>query len=447
MNGFDRRTFLKALAAAPVASVLAIPRVHANTPKARVLVVGGGYGGATAAKYLRVLDPAIAVTLIERETLYTSCPLSNEVISGERDIKTLQVGYDGLSRHGVEVLHDEAGQIDPVKKTVTTAGGKTLEYDALVLSPGVDFDFGAIEGLTRELAETRLPHAWKAGPQTLLLKQQLEAMPDGGTFIIVVPPGPFRCPPGPYERAAQVALHCKTHGKARSKVLILDANDSFSKKALFEQAWKELYGYGEGGMIEWVPASKDGKVERVDPETLTCYAGFGEYKGDVVNVIPPHHAGKIAKDLGLATFKDKWCEVRPENMESTKQKDIYVVGDACVGGELASNNPFPKSAHMAISQAKVVAASLVAKFNGLPPPEPIYTNTCYSVVGHDWGFSVVHLFRVDGGQWVYVKSGSGISPVTMGTKEAPKPVPRIYRKLEVEYADGWLRNVLADAFL
>ena len=447
MNGFDRRTFLKALAAAPVASVLAIPRVHANTPKARVLVVGGGYGGATAAKYLRVLDPAIAVTLVERETLYTSCPLSNEVISGERDIKTLEVGYDGLRQHGVEILHDEAGQIDPVKKTVATAGGKTLEYDALVLSPGVDFDFGAIEGLTRELAETRLPHAWKAGPQTLLLKRQLEGMPDGGTFIIVVPPGPFRCPPGPYERAAQVALHCKTHGKAKSKVLILDANDSFSKKALFEQAWKELYGYGEGGMIEWVPASKDGKVERVDPETLTCYAGFGEYKGDVVNVIPPHHAGKIAKDLGLATFKDKWCEVRPENMESTKQKDIYVVGDACVGGELASNNPFPKSAHMAISQAKVVAASLVAKFNGLPPPEPIYTNTCYSVVGHDWGFSVVHLFRVDAGQWVYVKSGSGISPVTMGTKEAPKPVPPLYRKLEVEYADGWLRNVMADAFL
>jgi sulfide dehydrogenase [flavocytochrome c] flavoprotein subunit len=447
MNGLDRRTFLKALAAVPAASVLAIPRANASTPKARVVVVGGGYGGATVAKYLRVLDPGIAVTLIEGETSYTSCPLSNEVISGERDIKTLQVGYDGLRRHGVEVVHDEAVGIDSVKKAATTAGGKTIDYDALVLAPGVDFDFGAMEGLTRELAETRLPHAWKAGPQTLLLKQQLEAMPDGGTFIIVVPPGPFRCPPGPYERAAQVALYCKSHGKPKSKVLILDANDSFSKKALFEQAWKELYGYGEGGMIEWVPASKDGKVERVDAETLTCFAGFNEYKGDVVNIIPPHHAGKIAKDLGLATFKDKWCEVRPENMESIKQKDVYVVGDACVGGDLASNNPFPKSAHMAISQAKVVAASLIAKFNGLPPPEPIYTNTCYSVVGHDWGFSVVHLFRVDGGQWVYVKSGSGISPVTMGTKEAPKPVPRIYRRLEVEYADGWLRNVLADAFL
>jgi len=447
MNGFDRRTFLKALAAAPVASILTVPRAHASTPKARVLVVGGGYGGATVAKYLRLMDPGIAVTLVERETLYTSCPLSNEVISGERDIKTLQVGYDGLSKHGVDVVHDDVVLVDPVKKTATTAGGKVFDYDSLILSPGVDFDFGGLEGLTRELAETRLPHAWKAGPQTLLLKKQLEAMPDGGTFIIVVPPGPFRCPPGPYERAAQVALYCKSHGKAKSKVLILDANDSFSKKALFEQAWKELYGYGEGGMIEWVPASKDGKVERVDAETLTCYAGFGEYKGDVVNVIPPHHAGSIARDLGLATFKDKWCEVRPENMESTKQKDIYVVGDACVGGELATNNPFPKSAHMAISQAKVVAASLVARFNGLPPPEPIYTNTCYSVVGHDWGFSVVHLFRVDGGQWVYVKSGSGISPVTMGTKDAPKPVPRLYRKLEVEYADGWLRNVLADAFL
>ncbi|HNA83701.1 MAG TPA: FCSD flavin-binding domain-containing protein, partial [Thiobacillaceae bacterium] len=231
-----------------------------------------------------------------------------------------------------------------------------------------------------------------------------------------------------------------------AKVLILDANDSFSKRPLFEQAWKELYGYGPGGMIEWVPGAQDGKVERLDPKTLTCYTGFGEHQGDVVNIIPPHHAGKIAKDLGLATFKDKWCEVKPENMESQKLKDVFVIGDSCVGGELATNNGFPKSAHMAITQAKVVVASIVAKVNGLPPPVPIYTNTCYSVVAPDWGFSVVHLYRVQNGQWVYIKEGSGISPVTFGTKEAPKPVPRIYRKLEVEYADGWLRNVLADAF-
>ncbi len=446
MHAFDRRTFIKALTATSGAAILSIPEARAGKPKAHVVVVGGGYGGATAAKYLRLLDKGIAVTLIEREKGYTSCPLSNEVLSGEREIKTLQVGYDGLARHGVKVVHDEVTQIDPAKKTVATAGGKQFAYDALVLSPGVDFNYGAIQGYSEQLAETSLPHAWKAGPQTLMLKKQLEAMPDGGRFIIAVPKGPFRCPPGPYERAAQVALHCMHHGKKKAKVLILDANDSFSKRPLFEQAWKELYGYGPEGMIEWVSGANDGKVERIDPATLTCYTGFGEHKGDVVNIIPPHHAGKVAKSLGLATFKNTWCEVKPESMESTKEKDIYVIGDACVGGELASNNAFPKSAHMAMSQAKVVAASLVAKINGQPAPQPIYTNTCYSVVAHDWGFSVVHLYRVESGQWVYVKTGSGISPVTFGTKEAPQPVPRLYRKLEAEYADGWLRNVLKDAF-
>jgi sulfide dehydrogenase [flavocytochrome c] flavoprotein chain len=444
MQEFDRRAFLKAIAAASSAYILSVSGAHAAKIKARVVVVGGGYGGATAARYLRLLDPAIEVTLIERETLYTSCPLSNEVMAGDRNIKTLQTGYKGLQRRGVKVVHDEVTAIDPLKKTVTTAGGKQFGYDALILSPGIDFNYASVEGYTEELARTRLPHAWKAGPQTLTLKQQLAAMPDGGTFIIAVPKGPFRCPPGPYERAAQVALHCMHHGKKKSKVLILDANDSFSKRPLFEQAWKELYGYGPGGMIEWVGAASDGAVRRVDPDAMTCYTDFGEHKGDVVNIIPAHHAGKVAKDLGLATFKNQWCEVKPMNMESTSQKDIYVIGDACVGGELASNNAFPKSAHMAMSQAKVVVASLVAKFNGQAQPEPIYTNTCYSVVAHDWGFSVVHLYRVDGGQWVYIKNGSGISPVTMGTP--PKPVPRSYRKLEAKYADGWLRNVMSDAF-
>ncbi|MCP5279023.1 MAG: FAD-dependent oxidoreductase [Thiobacillus sp.] len=448
MYNFDRRAFLKALSAASGASLLQIPHAHAakGKTKARVVVVGGGYGGATAAKYLRLMDPGIEVTLLEREPLYTSCPLSNEVISGERDIKTLQVGYKGLQRHGIKVVHEEVTQIDPVKKTVTTSTGRVFAYDFLVLSPGIDFNYGAIQGYSKELAETSLPHAWKAGPQTLMLKKQLEAMPDGGKFVIVVPPGPFRCPPGPYERAAQVANHCMHHGKKKSKVLILDANDSFSKRPLFEQAWKELYGYGQGGMIEWISGANDGKVERIDPKTLTCHTGFSEHHGDVVNIIPPHHAGKVAKDLGLATFKDKWCEVKPENMESTRLKDVFVVGDACVGGELATNNAFPKSAHMAITQAKVVVASIVAKVNGLPPPVPIYTNTCYSVVAHDWGFSVVHLYRVQNGQWVYIKDGSGISPVAFGSREAPKAVPRLYRKLEAEYADGWLRNVLKDAF-
>ena len=444
MSQINRRAFIKAIAAASTASVLTIPSAHAaGKPKGKVVVVGGGYGGATAAKYLRMMDAGIDVTLIERNTTYTSCPLSNEVISGERDIKTLEVGYNGLKKHGVNVVTDEVTSVDTAKKMVKTKGGKSFGYDALILSPGVEFNYGGVEGYSEALAETTLPHAWKAGAQTLMLKKQLEAMPDGGKFIISVPPGPFRCPPGPYERAAQVAYYCKTHGKAKAKILILDANDSFSKKGLFEQAWKALYGYGSDGMIEWVPGASDGKVLKVDAASKTCFTGFGEYKGDVVNIIPPHHAGKVAKDLGLATFKDKWCEAKPESMESKSQKDIYVIGDSCVGGELATNNGFPKSAHMAMTQAKVAVGAIVAKMNGLPNPVPYYVNTCYSVVAPDYGFSVVHVYRVENNAWVYVKEASGISPITMPDKS---PVPKLYRKLEAEYADGWLRNVLADAF-
>jgi sulfide dehydrogenase [flavocytochrome c] flavoprotein subunit len=443
MSQINRRDFIKAIAAASAASILTIPNAHAGKTKGRVVVVGGGYGGATAAKYLRMMDAGIDVTLIERNTTYTSCPLSNEVISGERDIKTLEVGYDGLKKRGVNVVQDWVTGVDTAKKLVMTKGGKSYGYDALILSPGVEFDYGAVEGYSEELAETTLPHAWKAGAQTLVLKKQLEAMPDGGKFIIAVPPGPFRCPPGPYERAAQVAYYCKTHGKAKSKIMILDSNDSFSKKPLFEQAWKDLYGYGEGGMIEWVPGASDGKVVKVDAASKTCFTGFGEHKGDVVNIIPPHHAGKVARDLGLATFKTHWCEVKPETMESKGQKDIYVIGDSCVGGDLATNNGFPKSAHMAMTQAKVAVGAIVAKMNGQPNPVPYYANTCYSVVAPDYGFSVAHVYRVENNAWVYVKEASGISPVTMPDKS---PVPRIYRKLEAEYADGWLRNVLHNAF-
>ena len=448
MHNSHRRDFLKLAAGAAAGSVLTIPNAGAaaTKTKARVVVIGGGYGGASAAKYLRLLDPGIEVTLIERGRLYTSCPLSNEVISGEREIKTLQVGYAGLAKRGIKVIHQEVTAIDPVKKSVSLADGAPLSYDALVVSPGIDFNYPAIKGLSAELSDSVLPHAWKAGPQTLLLKKQLEAMPDGGRFIISVPKGPFRCPPGPYERAAQVAMYCQHHDKKKAKILILDANDSFSKKPLFEQAWKALYGYGEGGMIEWVAGSGGGKVDEVDPAGLTCLGEFESHKGDVINVIPPNMAGKIARDAGLANFKGTWCAVRPENMESTAHKDIYVIGDACVGGDLAGNNAFPKSAHMANSQAKVVVAHLVAKLNGQPAPKPIYTNTCYSVVAEDWGFSVVHLYRVENGQWVYIKDGSGISPVTFGTPEAPKPVPRLFRKMEAEYADGWLRNLMADSF-
>ncbi len=446
MTPIDRRNFIKALAAAPAASILTIP-AHAQSgqPKARVVVIGGGFGGATAAKYVKMLDPAIEVTLIEPNKVYTSCPLSNEVISGHRDLASLQTGYDGVKKRGVNVVHDLVEAVDPAKKTVRTKGGKTYAYDALVMSPGIDFKFDSVEGYSEQVAET-IPHAYKAGAQTILLRQQLEAMPDGGVFIISVPPRPIRCPPGPYERAAQVAWYCKTHGKPKAKVLILDANDSHSKQALFRQAWRELYGYGKGQMIEWVPAAEDGKVVRVDPKTRTAYTSFGEHKADVLNLIPLHHAGQIAIKTGLANERG-WCEVVPMTMESAVHKDIYPIGDACIAGELPVYD-MPKSAHMANTQAKVAAGAIVAKLNGLPPPTPWYVNTCYSLAGENYGFSVVHIYRVENNKFVYITAAGGVSPAdaaATGDKPAVK-VPRIQYALEAQYLLGWWRNIMTDAF-
>ena len=430
MSAMNRRNFVKLLAAAPLASVLTVPTAARAADAKRVVVVGGGFGGATAAKYIRMMDPKIKVTLIEANKTYVSCPLSNEVISGHRAIETLQTGYDALAKRGVEVLIDLVTAIDPAKKTVSTKGGKTLGYDALVVSPGVEFNYGAIEGYSEAVA-AEIPHAYKAGEQTLILKKQLEAMPDGGLFVITVPKAPIRCPPGPYERAAQVAHYCKTHGKAKSKVLILDANDSFAKKGLFEAGWAALYP----GMIEWVPAAKDGKVVKIDPKTKTAFTELGDHKAAVLNVIPPHTAGGIAKAAGL-TNAGGWCEIQPSSMESAVHKGVYVVGDSCVGGELPTY-PFPKSAHMALTQAKVAAGAIVASLNGVAAPVPYYANTCYSLIAPDYGISVVHVFRVENNKFVYVKEAGGTSPADA--------LP-IQRKFEAEYADGWFRNVMADAF-
>ncbi|MFO7541887.1 MAG: FCSD flavin-binding domain-containing protein [Thiobacillus sp.] len=432
MSQFNRRDFLKALAVAAPASVLHIPIASAAS-KGKVVVVGGGFGGAAAAKYLKMLSPTLDVTLVEKNKLYTSCPLSNEVISGHLELKELEVGYDGIKKRGVNVVFDEVTAIDPVKKTVTLKGGKPLAYDALVVSPGIDFNFAAIEGYSEALANTDLPHAYKAGPQTLTLRKQLMAMPDGGTFVITVPNGPFRCPPGPYERASQVAAYLKGHGKMKSKVLILDANDSFSKKGLFEQAWKTHYG----SMIEWVPGASDGKVIKIDAKTKTAFTNFGEHKADVLNVIPPHGAGSIAKATGLTNDKG-WCSVDMLTMESVVHKDIWVVGDSCVHGELPVYGA-PKSAHMAVTQAKVAAGAIIAKLNGQPAPVPYFVNTCYSVAAPDWGFSVVHVYKVDNGKLVYVQEAGGISPIDT-------PALATTRKLEAGYQVGWFKNIMADCF-
>jgi sulfide dehydrogenase [flavocytochrome c] flavoprotein subunit len=455
MTFLNRRQFIQALAAASSGTALGFANIaQAQKAKARVVVVGGGYRGATAAKYVKMLDAGIDVTLIEPDSVYTSCPLSNEILSGHRDIKTLQIGYGGLKKRGINVLHDYVTGVDRAKKTVATRGGKTLSYDALVVAPGIEFHYNTIEGYNEGLIE-QIPHAWKAGPQTLLLKKQLEAMPDGGKFVIVVPKGPFRCPPGPYERAAQVAMYCKHHGKAKAKIIILDQNDTFSKRGLFEQAWRDLYGYGPDGMIEWVAGAQGGGVTRLNAQAKSVHSDFVDVKADVLNIIPAHKAGKIAADAGLTgadgnNMVKGWCKIEPMSMASAVDPNIYVIGDATVAGEIPLyGNPnaafdMPKSAHIAMSQAKVAAGAIVAKVNGLAAPDPYYVNTCYSVVGENYGFSVAHLYRIVNGTFKYIPDGSGISPITMPDKS---PVPPIYRKLEAEYADGWLRNVLADAFV
>ncbi len=422
-----RREFLKSTAGATAAaSLLGLPAIlRAAPPKARVLVVGGGYGGAIAAKYIRMADPDIRVTLIERDSVYVSCPLSNEVLSGERDLQSLTFDYRGLTRRGIAVIQDEVVEIDPEQRFVRGSSGARYNYDKLIVSPGVSFRWDAIEGMSEEVANTSIPHAWKAGAQTKLLRKQLEAMPDGGTCAIVAPPNPFRCPPGPYERAAQIALYFKHH-KPKSKILILDAKDAFSKQGLFQAAWKQIYG----DMIEWVSGAQGGIIESIDPKTRTLTGQVEEFTADVVNLIPAQKAGTLAQTAGLANDSG-WCPVNQQTFESSLHPNIHVIGDAAIAGAM------PKSGYAANSQAKVCAAAVVAAVNGQPAPEPSYLNTCYSIIAPDYGISVAGVYELKDGKIVEVPGSGGLSPADAD--------PRT-RAAEVQFALGWFRNITADMF-
>lgn len=425
MTRITRRNFLAISAALGALGALGLPSLsRAAAPKARVLVVGGGYGGTIAAKYIQMADPDIRVTLIEQNPVYVSCPLSNEVLAGERTIDTLTFDYQGLTRRGVAVMQDRVVEIDPVKKYVRGAGGARYNYDKLVVSPGIDFRWERIQGLSPEVAED-IPHAWKAGPQTLKLRRQLQAMPDGGVFYIVAPPNPFRCPPGPYERAAQAA-HYFSHHKPKSKVIILDAKDAFSKQGLFQAGWEAKYG----DMIEWVQGAAGGIVEAVDPKTGTLIGQVDEYQGDVVNLIPPQKAGPLAQSTGLAD-ETGWCPVDQKTFESSIHPDVYVIGDACIAGAM------PKSGYAANSQGKVCAAAIVAAVNGEPVPEPSYVNTCYSIIAPDYGISVAGVYELRDGRIVGVEGAGGLSPADAD--------PRT-RAIEVQFALGWFRNITTDMF-
>ncbi|MBF0448220.1 MAG: FAD-dependent oxidoreductase [Magnetococcales bacterium] len=430
MSKLTRRSFVKltgGVAAVGLTASIGSPAI-AGSHKHRVVVIGGGYGGAVAAKYIRMADSSIKVTLIEKNEHYYSCPLSNWVVAGFRDLEVQKWGYEGLKGHGVDVVHDTATKIDAVAKKVTTASGKMFEYDQLVVSPGVGFR--DLEGYD-EAASHAMPHAWKAGPQTTQLAKQLKAMKDGDPFIMVAPQNPFRCPPGPYERASLVA-HYLTKHKPKSKVLILDSKDKFSKFGLFTGGWKQLYGYGtENSKIEWVPGGEGGKVVRVDAKAMKVYTELDEFSSSCINVIPAQKANHIAVAAGL-TDDSGWCPVHLNTFESKLHKNVYVIGDSSAAAGL------PKSGYAANSEAKVCAAAVVAAIQGKPAPTPSYVNTCYSMLSPDYGISVAAVYKFDPANPDKVQSVSG--------GLSPTEAPDFVRKQEALYNESWYQSIMADTF-
>jgi sulfide dehydrogenase [flavocytochrome c] flavoprotein chain len=426
----QRREWLKAAGAAGVfgsglgvlgLSGCATTSVPAST---RVLVVGGGYGGATAAKYVRWLsDYKIDVVLVEPGDAFVSCPISNLVLGGSKTLSDITVPYAGLEKtHGVTIVKDMVASIDSAKKTATLASGPTIRYDKLVLSPGIEMMWSGVLGLQEANANGRILQAWRAGPETVALRKQLEAMPDGGVYAIVIPEAPYRCPPGPYERACQVASYFKA-AKPRSKVLILDANpDVTSKGALFKKVWADTYP----GMVEYRGQHK--AVGVIASDGIVKFEVQDDVKADVLNVLPPMRAGAIAVRTGLANMNARWCGVNYQNFESTVAKDIHVIGDSI---QIAP--AMPKSAHMANSHAKVCAAAIVAELNGWAVnPAPMLTNTCYSFVDAK---NVIHVASVH--EYVAAEKTFKTVAGSGGLSTAPT-------ELEGNYAWNWARTIWAD---
>ncbi|MET4442121.1 sulfide dehydrogenase [flavocytochrome c] flavoprotein subunit [Bradyrhizobium sp. GM2.2] len=416
-----RRDAVLGIAAA--ATSFAVPSILRAQSAGRVVVVGGGFGGAACARALKRAEANLQVILIEPSTVFTSCPFSNEVIAGLREIDTQQFGYDKIAAEGVTVISQAVTTIEPQLRSVVTADGVALPYDRLVLSPGIDFHFEALPGYDDATSE-KMPHAWKAGAQTLLLRRQLEAMPDGGTVAIAIPANPSRCPPAPYERASLIAHYLKTK-KPRSKVLILDAKDNFSQQRLFEKAWRELYG----DMIERIGLSQGGRVTSVDPATRTIVTEFGNYTPDVANVIPPQRAGRIAEVAGAADATG-WCPIDPVTFESKLVQNIHVIGDACLGGGI------PKSASAASAQGKACASVIVNLLAGRAPETPRLTGVCYNIVAPGYGFSLAGNYQPRGDIFAEVEGGTS----------SPVDAPRELRAREATEAEHWFQTITADTF-
>src|SRR5262245_16692503 len=416
----SRRDFVKAAAAA--SALLPMPAI-AQGAAGRVVVVGGGFAGASAARALKKLDPRLTVTLVEASETFTACPFSNLVIAGMRDLKEQQFGYDKVRASGVTVTLSAATAVDPQARSVTLANGSRLNYDRLVLAPGIDIRWDGLPGYT-EAAANVMPHAWRAGEQRLLLRRQLESMEDGGLVVISAPANPFRCPPGPYERASLIAHFLKTK-KPKSKLIVLDAKDAFSKQRLFQNAWKELYPN-----LEWVSLSSGGKVTSVEPASKTVVTDFTRHQAAVANIIPPQKAARIA-ELAQVADRSGWCPVDAMTFESKQQQNIHVIGDAAIMGAM------PKSAFSANAQAKVCAAAVARLLAGQKPDEPRLINTCYSVVGPDYGISVAGVYRPKDGVLADIEGAGGVSPID---------APAAARAAEASYADGWFKTITSEVF-
>jgi sulfide dehydrogenase [flavocytochrome c] flavoprotein subunit len=422
MGGISRRRLLQATATGLSLAGLGLSPAVKAQKAAKVIVVGGGFGGATCAKYLKLADPSIDVTLVEPLKTYYACPGSNDVIADMQPLSFIARTYTALaSKYGIHVVHTRVTAIDPEKQEVTATDGSKLAYDRLVVSPGIDFIWDVIEGYDQAASEV-IPHAWKAGPQTTLLRDQLRAMPDGGLVVIAPPANPFRCPPGPYERASLIAHYLKHH-KPKSKIMILDSKSKFSKQKLFTQGWDAEYP----GMIEWVSSTDDGKVLLVDAKSRTIETEFSDYTPDVLNIIPPQKAGYLAQQAGLTNAKG-WCPVDQRSFASSIHPNIHVIGDACIAGAM------PKSGYAANTQAKVCAYAVASLLKGKDISVPGFLNTCYSFISPHYGISVAAVYEYSKEKQRIVSTSAGVSPMDGN------------RPLEAVFAESWHRNIAADIF-
>jgi sulfide dehydrogenase [flavocytochrome c] flavoprotein chain len=409
--------------AAVSAASLALPRLSHAQAAARIVVIGGGFGGASCARALKRIDLKLEVTLLEPNRIFTACPFSNEVIAGLRELEAQQFGYDRISAEGVSVIVQAAAKVDAQKHTVDLADGTSIGYDRLVLAPGIDARYDALPGYD-EAAAAKMPHAWKAGDQTMLLRKQIEAMDDGGVVALAVPAAPLRCPPAPYERASLIAHYLQTK-KPRSKVLILDAKDTFPQQRLFENAWKGLYP----GLIERISLSQGGRVTSVEPATNTMITDFGNYTAQVANVIPPQKAGRIAEIAGAAD-KTGWCPIDPLTFASKLVPDIHVIGDACIGGAI------PKSASAANAQGKACAEAVANLISGRPPAIPKLVGACYNTVAPGYAFSLSGIYQPKDDMFAETEGG----------RTSPVDAPREVRTREADEAQVWYKTITVDTF-